>query len=131
MDNGVPDDEKKGMTLTRTIMNLTLSVQTAGAGSVFSYGLVMVEDDAAASLSFPDPDDLSQDPGWVWREGQMPVFSSTVNDFSQSRLIRVDTRAQRKYIGEDFAFMLIMHVAAGGASTVNIDGWVRTLFKRA
>ncbi len=130
LDAGIPEDEKKGVTVTRILLEIDVVAVTAGTGGIFSAGIAIVQDDASAALSFPDPDSVGDDPGWLWRVARQGVFNNDPNDFSQARHYKLDLRAQRKYVGEDYSLMLIGMNLAGVASSLNVDGSLRVLYKR-
>ncbi len=127
---GIPEDEIKGMTLTRLLMNLTLTATTAGTGSRYAAGIYLAEEDAFAAGAVADPEQEGDDPGWVWRVFQIPIFSSDPNDYAQTRHFILDLRAQRKFPGEDTA-LILTQTNEGGVSTINSDGIIRCLYKRA
>ncbi len=131
LDLGVPSDEKKGLTLVRTIIEMSYIAVTAGTGSSVHAGIYLVEDDALSAGAFAEPGDSGDDAGWVWRLMNKPVYTSVSNDSSQQTLIKADIRAMRKYPGEDYSMAMIIEVPAGGNSTINTNGMVRMLFKRA
>ena len=123
------DDEKKGATLIRTIVNLSTVLTASGSGGKFSMGLVMVNDDANASLAFPDPGSAGDDAGWLWRT-ERPIATSDSNDASQWIMTNLDLRGRRKFPGEEFDIHLL--IAAGTlTANINTDGWIRMLFMRA
>ena len=131
LDQGVPEDEKKGMTLTRLLVNITITQVTSGTGGVYAAGIYLAEEDAFAAVAIPEPEVVGDDAGWVWRVLQVPVFASTTTDFAQARRFELDIRAQRKYIGEDYTMVLTQTLNAGAASSINLNGFVRALYKRA
>ena len=128
---GVPEDERKGITLTRLIIELWLNCLTVGTGITYAAGIYVVEDDAFAAGAMAEPGDVADDAGWVWRVLQIPVFTAEVNDFSQvTHVGPLDLRAQRKLPGEDYSLVLIQQHTSGTAS-FNMNGYIRSLYKRA
>ena len=127
---GIPEDEIKGMTLTRLLMDLTIVAVTAGTGSIYAGGIFMAEGDAFAAAALPDPQEVGDDAGWVWRVAGIPVFNNDPNDRAQALRYVLDLRAQRKFIGEDYVLVIRNH-NEGGASALNMNGFIRCLFKRA
>ena len=131
MDGGVPEDEIKGLTATRMIIDLTAVALTAGSGSLLAGGVYIIENDALSATVFAEPQDSIDDAGWMWRVARRPVFTSVVNDSSQVTRLVYDIRSQRKYPGEDYTLVMVLVNLSGGATSMNIDGIVRTLLKRA
>ena len=127
---GIPEDEIKGITLTRLLMDLTLTAPSAGSGSTYAGGIYVCEEDAFAAAAVADPGETGDDAAWVWRVAQIPVFTGTNNDHSQSNRYVLDLRAQRKFLGEDYV-LILNQTNMSGASNINIDGIIRCLFKRA
>ena len=129
LDADVIDDLRKGLTLVRLIVKLTLMAITAGTGTALSLGFYVAEDDAVSAAAVADPEDGGENPGWIHRAIQIPVFTSTVNDYSQARHIDIDTTAKRRYMDDTNLIMVITLNA--GASSINVDGHVRQLLMRA
>ena len=123
------DDEKKGMTLVRTLVNLSLLPIATGPGSVVALGLVMIEDDAIAAGSFPEPGDNIQKPGWLWKT-ILPTSTALVNQNSDATLIREDLRGKRKFPASGWDLMLLVNNIQGTV-TVNIDGLIRMLWMKS
>ena len=123
------NDERKGMTLVRTIISLDFNSRTAGAGNHIRMGIYKADGDAMAALALPDPGTETDNPGWIFRDS---LFLSTTaaNDGSQGRQIHADVRAQRKLLAESDVVAMIFETA-GVAITIDIDGLVRTLWKRS
>ena len=130
LDNGVPEDEKKGLTATRLIIKYTGQAVTVNTSGLLHCGIYLVEDDAAAALAFAEVNDEGDDAGWMWRSMANVWASSNINDSSQFLQFREDLRAQRKYPGEDYTLMLLLTTDSATGS-INVDGMVRTLYKRA
>ena len=130
LDNGVPADEKKGLTLVRTIVKVDVVQTVIGAGGAIAYGIVMVELDANVAGVVPDPGTVGEEAGWLWKALRVPAFTTDLNDYSQRTVINLDIKAMRKYSGEDMNMLLILQVVEG-ANAMNFDGYTRTLFKRA
>ncbi len=62
----VLQDERKGMTLVRTILELDFLAITAGTGSLVSAGICMWPIEASSAGAFPDADQADYNPAWVW-----------------------------------------------------------------
>ena len=129
LSQGIVADERKGMTLVRTIISLDLVAITAGTGTLVSMGIVMMPLEAVLAGAFPDPNISSDNPGWIWR-WHRGVFTSVVNDRSQVVHVAHDTPAMRKFPTQDYQVRFILNTAAG-ASTINTDGLIRTLYKKS
>ena len=113
------------MTVVRILIDLQLFNLTAGTGGILGMGIYMGELDAIAAGAAPDPLTADDHPGWMWRS-QKSVVTSTVNDSSQSTLVKADLRGKRKYSGEDMDLTLVLQRDAP-AVTINIDGLIRVL----
>ena len=80
LDVGIPTDERKGMTLLRTLIDITMIAITAGTGSVVGAGIYMISREALTALALFEPDQADDDAGWVWRVIRASVFTSVQND---------------------------------------------------
>jgi len=86
----------------------------------------MVGSDALAAGALPDPADDADRAAWAWRWNR-PVFTSTVNDQSQAVRIVEDLRSKRRFVSEENDLVLLLETG-GGASVLNVDGIIRSLF---
>ena len=129
LDGAIDADEKKGLTLTRTIVEVHAMPVATGAGGNLHLAVFLCEQDAFAAGAVPDVEDENEEPGWVWRSMQ-PVFTSVVNDRAQITRFHADLSSQRKYPGEDYSLIMVGS-SPSSTSTFNVDGLVRMLFKRA
>ncbi len=131
LDGGVPEDELKGLTAVRVIIRLSVQAAVASTSGLVSMGIYVVEGDALSAGALAEPQDSVDDAGWMFRLARQ-IWSSGADsqDASQFMRIREDIRSMRKYPGEDYQLTLtvVNHEAAG---SMNMDGIVRTLFKRA
>ena len=120
------DEHRKGATLQRLIISLTLFAVQVGVGQVLTMGIGQVTDDALAAGSVPDPAQQADDAAWSWK-GVFPVSTDSVNDFSQARKIDVDLHGRARLRARDNDFIL---VTDSGASTIdtNVDGIIRSLW---
>ena len=130
LDNLIPADERKGVTLTRTLIDLTVVTVAAGTGGVMSMGIYLVEDDAAAAGAFAEPEVQTDEVSWLWRLMRRPLFTSDPNDYSQAARLVYDIRGQRKYPGIDYTLWLVITTGTSTTSH-NVDGGIRCLYKRA
>ena len=126
LDNLLLPEFKKGVTLVRLILELVCVAITAGAGSRLHAGITIVTQDAFAALAIPEPGDSGDEVSWLWRQIGKPVFTSVVNDSSQSVTVSRDLKSKRRYPGEDYNLTLVMD--AVGASSVNVDGLIRLYY---
>ena len=119
------DDEKKGMTIVRLIIDLVYQLSAVGTGGVVSSGICLVTDDAFGASVLPEADVSSDKPGW-WYRSVKTVYSATLNDRAQATNVQYDLKIGRKLPGEDVAISMIFDASAL-SSDVNIDGLVRLL----
>ncbi len=130
LDGGVPEDEIKGLTAIRVIIRLSVRSGLVATSGNFSGGIYIVENDALSAGAFADPADSVDDAGWLWRLSRQTYANDSINDYSQFLQIREDLRAMRKYPGEDYTLIMVIQNRDADA-IMNVDGIVRTLFKRA
>jgi len=71
----IANDERKGMTVVRTLVDFDVIPSAAGAAGNLSGGIVLVDGDAFAAAAMPDPDEAQDQPGWLWRFHK-GIFSS-------------------------------------------------------
>ena len=128
LTSGIADDEKKGMTLVRTIIDLTCLLSAAGTGGVISMGLYLIQADALAALALPDVD-ISSEKGWIWRTTRV-ISSTNVNDISMNSRFIYDLKGNRKLPSEDHDIIFVMDAGTLSAD-VNTDGLIRLLFKKS
>ena len=120
----VLNDEKKGMTIVRALVDLTLVLVAAGTGGNLAMGLLMVGTEALAALAVPDADQAA-DKGWMWRTQQV-VSSSLANDRSQHVRIVQDLKSRRRFRSDDDEVILVFN-AGTLSGAINIDGTIRLL----
>ena len=121
------DQERKGATLLRMIIDLWLVAQTVGTGSLISLGTIQVTDDAVAAGSVPDPADTADEAAWRWRT-HMPTFTAVLNEQQSTARVQVDLRGKMTLRAVDNDFILVTDSGAS-ATDVNIDGIIRCLFR--
>ncbi len=127
LDSNVLFDEKKGMTLVRTLIKIEYRPTVVDLSVQLSSGICIITGDALAAPTLPDPADGDEQPGWIWRDS-LVVISDSLSIPRQS--INLDIRAKRKFLGEDLRLVLIQE--AGSASTnVNLAGIVRCLMMKS
>ena len=130
LSSAILDDEKKGATVVRVIIDLEAVALTVGVGSVIALGLLMLDAEARAAGVGPDPQDDNDQPGWMWRTRKL-VFLSALNDRSQTTKIFMDVRSMRKFPGPDVDLAMVWAVVSGGSSQVNLDGLIRVLWLKS
>ena len=131
LDGGIPEDEVKGLTSVRMLIKLWVVAAVANQGGLISMGIYLIEGDAQAAGAIAEPQDTGDDAAWAWRLArQQWAQGASLRERSNYLNINEDIHSMRKYPGEDYTLGLAMvnHEADG---TCNIDGMVRTLFKRA
>ena len=130
LDGGIPEDEIKGLTVTRILLDLWCQAVTVNTSGLLSFGIYVVENDALSAGAVAEPQDSVDDAGWMFRLARQAWGSSNLFDHAQALHVVADLRAQRKYPGEDYTLLgqWVNHEASG---SVNVDGIVRTLYKRA
>ena len=122
------------MTLIRTIIGIDVAyaVHDSGEGSQeVSLGIGVTSQEAFAAGSLPDPEIDTDFParGWVWR-ARYRVFGFAADQPAvYLRRVEVDLRSQRKL--ENGECYLIGHNGPvdGVATTVQVSGMVRQLWK--
>ena len=117
--------EKKGATVLRILVDMAALLIASGNGGVLTVGICIVDDDALASLTLPDPASETDKPGWLWRT-RKSVFNNAVQDMSQQAFFIADLKAKRTFRGPSENLVMILDLGTSSAS-VNVDGWVRVL----
>ena len=107
------DANKKGATITRIIMSLTVRPALENVQSEIYFGIAAVNADAAAALVFPDPDVETDNVRWLVRGGG-PNESNADTLFSSWRHYEFDLRAQLRYRSEQEETHFILNQNAGG-----------------
>ncbi len=109
---------RKGHTITRIVMNLTLRANFVDLRYDVSWGLTLVNSDAAAATAFPNPEDEDDQPGWLLRD-VATLQTSDVDDGSQFLRMNYDIRAERLFRNQQQSLYFIIDQAASG----NNLGW--------
>ena len=129
LDTNVSRPERKGMTLARTILDLTFRTDAINIDQDVSLGMVMITTAAVAAVALPNPRTDDEQPGWIWRS-QRVLAQSSVDDASQFIHINEDLHSGRRYSGEDKDLLMIFSTGAGGIS-IKVGGLVRLLMLKA
>ena len=83
LGGGIPEDERKGLTVTRELVQFSVQAVTINTSGLFSAGIYLCENDALAALIFADPQEMGDDPGWLWRIAGQVWSTSSVFDSAQ------------------------------------------------
>ena len=120
------DDEKKGATIIRCLVDMHVSSKTLNAKVLTAIGLTMLNDDGFAAGAVPDPGDSSDQPGWYWRA--QSVIRGNESNVLESQHIEKDLRAMRKFRGQEDQLVLIIEPVG---AAVDIDALFRTLILKS
>ena len=125
LDIGLPGSQKKGVSLLRTLLDLTFRATTLGTYPEAMGGIVMVKGDADAAGAVPDPGDVADQPGWVTR------YHRKATDANAEPLIRLqqDIRTSRKYLGANDTLLIIHDNISAASGNIIITGLVRALIR--
>ena len=118
--------ERKGSTIVRTIVDLTLAPLSASVTLRIAWGLVMMELDAFNAAIFPDPFVADDQPGWMLR-GERNLRTSNVDDVPNNAQLQIDLKAKRKFMGEDELYVLVLERGAE-TGTIVVSGMIRILW---
>jgi len=127
LDSNILPDEKKGMTLQRTLIKLQYRPTVPGNTTMFSSGICMITADAFAVPTLPDPGDPDEQPGWLWRDAVVVMSDSSAISRQGADF---DLKAKRKFAGEDIRMVLIQETG-GSASSVSVTGLIRMLWAKS
>jgi len=122
----VVDDEKKGMTVVRVIVDLVAQLSAVGTGGLVSMGIAMVAKEAGVAGAFPEVTDQEMEASWMWKRPNLTVSATNLNDQSTFTRFAYDTRVMRKFRFQDNELRLILESGVL-TSTVNVNGIVRML----
>ena len=130
----VADNEKRGCTLVRLLLDLYLWPATPGNVSGrqnYDLGVALISDDARLASAFPDPDDAADYPvsGWLWRTRVLVIDETLATGPIPPGRVKEDIRAQRKL--DRSSVMLINNntLVEGNPFTVQVTGIIRVLYK--
>ena len=127
LSTNILDDEKKGMTVIRMLIDLQFFALSVNTKALLSGGIYIVESDALAVLALSDPSHADEQPGWTWRWST--VLSSDSTSISRQH-VTADVHSMRKFPGEDTDLISVWELGAitNGAQ---ITGIIRVLCKKA
>ena len=128
------DTEKRGCTLIRTIMSMTLMPNSPGVVSGVTrvrMGIQMVSDDAFAANSMADPENAADYPvqGWLWRGHELVVDETLATGVVPFVAVKIDLRAQRKCDRSQAVLSVNNETLEGTAFTLRFVGMIRALYK--
>ncbi len=130
----VPDADKRGMTVVRTLVHLyfpeTAGTAVTGAQKLL-MGIQLASEDAFAAMAVPDPNNATEFPigGWMYRD--ITVVTQTASRLHQKALqeMRLDLRSQRKLDRSEMIFSIENNASGGTAFSVDVVGLIRVLYK--
>jgi len=123
LSSGIVDNLKKGGTIVRILIDLTVAATAIGTGGTLGLGIYMVSDDALAATAFADVDAESEQAGWMWRTFTQ-YYTAVLNDRASSTRLVYDIKSGRKFPGEDWECVLVLDNNVSG-QVANVDGIIR------
>ncbi len=120
-------DQRKGATITRVILDLSLFPTVVTTLHEVFWGLLVMDEEAASAGGFPDADIQSDRQHWLQRGHLISKVLST-SDGKQGDRQMMDIRSQRKLTSEEDTFRIIFDHGATGTSS-DIVMFARTLIK--
>ena len=118
----------KGVTVTRTILDLRMRNDSVAQDTELAWGITTVNGDAVSAAAFPDPDDQSDRVSWLIR-GRLMGNADSLSDTSQWQRDQYDLRAQRVLRDERQELHLILHNSSGGAAARSYAVFARVLMR--
>ncbi len=116
--SGLLADLAKNATITRVLLSMFITPDTIAQVSHTSFGVVLVNSDAAAAGAFPDADDMTDRVDWMMRDRSRNMVSS-LSDSSQSWKREYDLRGQRVIRTEESGLYIILDQSINGGVTVS------------
>jgi len=116
----------KGATITRVIVDLLVKNDTVAQNNELFWGIVIVNADARAAGAFPDPNDMSDRAGWMYR-GRILTNASSLTDRAQWAQKQLDLRSQRLLRTEEDELHIIWNNT--GATILQFAIFARVLVK--
>ncbi len=107
------DLERKDATITRVILRIHVRPDTVAQFTNTSYGLTLVNADAAGAGVFPEADDDNDRVDWLLRDRTAQV-SANLSDMTQQWHAMYDLRAQRVIRSAESSLFLIFDHGSGG-----------------
>ena len=130
----VADPEKRGCTLIRVIMGLTLAASSPGSVSgqqKVSCGLFLVSDDAFVASAIPDVDVAADYPmgGYMWRSQYLVQDETLATGPIAPVRIDLDLHAARKVDRASVTMTWTNEPVEGSTFSVRTLGIIRCLYK--
>ena len=130
---GLGANDIPGLTLTRTIIDLSFLAQTPGAAAGrmrVDFGIGVTQSEATAANVLPDPQSALDFPtrGWVVRKHK--IVTDSIDSFDADALtVEMDLSGRRALHTTDTDLTLIIQNSAllGTTFSVQVQGWVRSL----
>ena len=128
----VADPEKRGCTVVRIIMRVTLLpvvINGVTGRQTVSVGIALASDDAFAAGALPDPQTQADYPvgGWMYRD--QVVVPSESTGVVPHVVLQADLRAQRKLDRSSLFFTYHSQLDEGVSFEVQLTGIIRVLYK--
>ena len=130
---GLSSDEMSGWTLTRLILGLTLipAVPSAVTGTqLLSLGVGVFDTEGFLAGTVPDPDNDADHPstGWLYRDAYVVEDDTGPGRGRLGIRIEKDLRAQRRFRLNSYGLVVSNGALTGTAFSVDITGFVRSLY---
>ena len=119
------DAVKRGSTVTRTLLHLTLRPESVAQLSIVMFGVAWVDNDARAAGVLPDLNTDVVETDWLVK-GQRTVHGNVLS-FNTYMVVDLDLRGQRVCQTANDNLLLLVHNTTG--FTIRYDGLARVLMK--
>ncbi len=116
----------RNYTITRIIHKVTIIPDAANVTANVYHALVLVNSDAAAAGSFPDPQTMTEQPGWIYRD--MTTVATPSAGASNVEPETYDIRGQRLFRNQELGLYFIIRNEAA-AIGVQYNVYTRVLCK--
>ena len=132
----VADPEKRGCTLIRIIIRLSVFATVPGvvSGNVrMNYGIGLSSDDAFAANALPEAGVADDFPvaGWLWRDAFVVRDETLASGIVDHQRIALDLRAMRKLDRSSIWLRVEAAALEGTSFNVFTSGLIRCLYKLA
>ncbi len=123
---GIAQDEVKGMTVMRVIVDLVAQLSVAGTGGLVSMGIAMVAEEAVTAGGIPDTNVEANEASWMWLRALQTVSATNLSDRSSFTPFLYDSKVMRRFRFEELQLRWICNAGTLSAN-VNINGSIRVL----